>query len=215
MLVSKAFLLLSSVSASCPAAKNVLPVRVRQRLGRFLYERSIQDLPDRVFMRQAIIPHILQRGVGRVLNVGVRPYSKEITDRPAAGGVEVWTLDIDPQAARWGSPGRHIIGDATRIDEIPEARGFPCILFNGVFGWGIDDRDQINRTLVALSKVLSPDGLLVVGWNTDRIDDPALQPEFRRFRTVDMESFPSRVTFKGSTHVYDFLKPAKSEAYEA
>jgi hypothetical protein len=62
--------------------------------------------------------------------------------------------------------------------------------------------------LAASSSILPPDGLLVLGWNTDRIPDPAHHPEFRRFRSIRDDSFPSRVTFPRSTHVYDFLEPA-------
>lgn len=211
-LLSKVFLALSAFSVSFPAAKQAIPSGLRHRLGQFLYYRAIADFPDRVFMRETIIPYILERGSSRVLSVGVQPYSVEIADRLMAGGAEVWTLDIDPEAQAWGSPGRHIVGDASRIDEIEGTQGFSCILFNGVLGFGINEPDDIGRTFAALSAILPPDGLIVLGWNTDRIPDPSLHPEFQRFRHIQANNFPSRVTFPGSTHVYDFLEPSQDNS---
>jgi hypothetical protein len=176
----------------------------------FLYLKALPRFPDRVYMRETIIPYILERGALRVLSIGVQPFTREITDQLTAGGAEVWTLDIDPQLQRWGSPGRHIVGDAVRIDEIEGTRNFDCILFNGVLGFGIDDADKIGRTFAALSTVLPPGGLLVLGWNSDRIQDPLQHPEFRRFRYVEDRTLRPRVTFPGSTHVYDFIELAAS-----
>jgi hypothetical protein len=170
--------------------------------------QSVAAIPDRVYMREAIIPYILKRGALRVLSVGVGPHTVEITDLLTAGGAEVWTLDIDPQLQRWGSPERHIVGNAIRIDEIEGTRGFSCVLFNGVLGFGIDHPDDIGRTFVGLSEILPPGGLVVLGWNTDQTQDPLQHPEFRRFRYIDDKTLPARVTFPGSTHVYDFIEPA-------
>ena len=207
-ITNKVFHLLWQIISPLRAVRWIFPKGVRNRVGLFLYMNALPQFPDRVYMRDAIIPYILKRGALRVLSVGVGPHTVEITDRLTAGGAEVWTLDINPQVQSWGSPGRHITGDASRIDEIEGTRGFSCILFNGVLGFGIDDADSIGRTFAALSMILPPGGLLVLGWNTDRIPDPLQHPEFRRFRYIEDNNLQSRVTFPGSTHVYDFVELA-------
>src|SRR3712207_6651972 len=75
-----AFQLLSRVITAHPAMRQVIPARLRHAVGRFLYIRAITDFPDRVFMRETIIPYLLKRGVSRVLSVGVQFYSVEITE---------------------------------------------------------------------------------------------------------------------------------------
>jgi hypothetical protein len=205
-LMSHSFRALTTLSSLFPVAKQMVPSGIRRNVYKFLLSKVIVRYPDRVFMREEILPFILRQGVPRVLTVGVQSYTVEIMDLLTAGGVKVSSLDIDPEAQRYGAPGRHIIGDATRIDEIDGTQGFPCILFNGVLGFGIDRPEDIRRTFVALSNILPPDGLLVLGWNTDRIPDPMDFPEFRRFRHIQDESLPRRVTFPESTHVYDFLE---------
>src|SRR5918995_6345462 len=115
---STVFHALFKLASSFPEARQVLPASIRHRVGLFLYLRALPQFPDRVYMRKAIIPYILKRGASRVLSIGVGPHTVEITDLLTEGGAEVWTLDIDPQLQRWGSPGRHIVGDAVRIDDI-------------------------------------------------------------------------------------------------
>ena len=199
---------MAGLSPALPFAKLIIPRPVRRGISKHFISKVILHNPDRVFMRDVIIPYILRRGASKVLSVGVRDYTVEITDLLTKGGAEVWTLDIDPKAQAWGVPGRHIVGDAMRLDEIEGMHGFSCILFNGVLGYGINTPADIGRTLTALSAVLPADGLLILGWNVDRIPDPAQRVEFGRFRHLQDEALPSRATFPGSTHVYDFLEPA-------
>jgi uncharacterized UPF0146 family protein len=210
VLLSKAFWVLSSLSSAFPIAKQAIPTSFRHAVGEFLLNKVIVEYPDRVFMRETIIPFLLQRHVRKVLSVGVRQYTVEITDRLIEAGIEVWTMDIDPDTHVWGAPGRHIVGDAMRLPVYEAARDMPCILFNGVLGFGIDSPDEVGRALRALSEVLSADGLLVLGWNSDRLPDPVHHPEFSRFQHLQTGEIPSRVTFPNSTHVYDFLEHARS-----
>lgn len=194
---------LSATAAKFPALKHLIPRTVRKEVYAWLLQRAIRHYPDRVYLREFIVADILRRGIKRVLSIGCRKYCVEVTNRLSAAGLDVWTLDIDPEAARWGAR-RHVIGDARRIDEIAQCYGFDCVILNGVFGFGIDSRADIERTLVALSRILRPGSLLVLGWNSDRAEAPA---------TYDGGSFyragAQRITFDNSTHIYEFLERAE------
>ena len=115
-------------------------------------------------------------------------------------------MDIDPTVERWGQRGRHIIGDASTLDETPACRDFDCIMFSGVLGYGIDSPEAIARTFVGLGRVMRPGSLLVLGWNVGRVDDPRLSNTLTAlFDDFLSAHVPPRMTFAQSDHVYDFI----------
>lgn len=152
------------------------------------------------------LPAVADRG-GTILWIGTRPYTAMTYDTLALGGGTVWTSDIDPAAARWGCPERHRTGDVCRIDEVFADTAFDTVLYNGVVGFGVDAQADQVRSLEAIARILKPGGLLIFGWNTDRIGDPlqsgVIGPDYR---PQAFANHPSRVTFDGSTHVYDVLR---------
>lgn len=180
---------------------------LRTALTRFFGPRTsgIRALPDRRLMAEAYIPALAQAG-GRILWVGCRAYTAE--DYPALErqGAELWTTDIDPDAARWGRRGRHRTGDVCLIDELFADLTFDAIVCNGVLGFGVDAPDLQRQALKAMAGILRPGGVLLLGWNTDKIDDPlhaGLTQPF--FTPAPLAGQPSRVAFEDVTHVYDAL----------
>jgi hypothetical protein len=88
-------------------------------------------------------------------------------------------------------------------------------LVNGVFGYGLNTQDGQSEAIVGLARVLKPDGLLMLGWNTHRASDPLRLPAIERFFIRSCRPhFDQRITFPQSTHVYDFfeLRNLASEA---
>lgn len=166
---------------------------------------GIRSLPDRKLMAEVYIPEIARAG-GRILWVGCRAYTAADYDALEAHGAELWTTDIDPKAARWGRSGRHRTGDVCAIDALFPDIVFDAIVCNGVLGYGVDAPEQQQRALRAMAAILRPDGLLLLGWNTDKIDDPiggGLATTW--FRPASFAGQPERVRFDTVTHVYDSL----------
>ena len=93
------------------------------------------------------------------------------------------------------------------------AEHFDVVLCNGVFGFGVDTPAAQTRAWEAMAAVLKPGGLLLLGWNTDRIDDP-LSPNLagRWFEPCRFPELESRRIVEGCTHVYDFLQRRRSAA---
>lgn len=108
----------------------------------------------------------------RVLSVGVAAYTSFYEQ--VFSGSRYETIDIDPANAQWGSKQRHYVADLADFP-LPAAGGpFNVVLFNGVYGWGVNSADQLTAALHMITKLLSDDGALVFGWNCVPSKDPLL-----------------------------------------
>ena len=158
---------------------------------------------DRVYLRRVLLPVFVHRAPTRVLFVGVRRYTRDCAVPFRTAGIEYWTTDIDPEAARWGEPGRHRTCDATRLDHAFEPEWFDLVVINGVFGWGLDGPENIARALSGARRILRPGGLLLLGWNAGRIDEPAMLAALGDgFRPEHNLGVPQRRAFADVTHIY-------------
>lgn len=165
----------------------------------------IRALPDRQVMADSYVPALAAEG-GRILWVGCREYTLDDYAALEALGGEVWTTDIDTGAARWGRPGRHRTGDVCQADQLFSDLTFDAVVCNGVLGYGVDTPEQQANALAALAALLRPGGRLLLGWNTDKIDDPvAAGLTAVDFAPAPLGDRPTRVDFEAVTHVYDSL----------
>jgi SAM-dependent methyltransferase len=169
---------------------------------------------DRLYMTKSILPALTAQRMQRVLFVGCRAYTARYGRKFARAGIEYWTTEIDPEAAIWGEPRRHIIGDITKIDDLCAPESFDAVLLNGVFGHGVDNESAMNRAVTAISQILKPGGILLIGWNSNKKhpDPMALAAVDSYFRHECVLPLPLRKTFPDTDHVYDWLtKPAAAE----
>jgi len=113
------------------------------------------------------------------------------------------TLDIAAGAAVWGAR-HHIVAPVQELSRHRQPGFFDGVILNGVLGFGIDTEQQMRRTFEELHRVLAPCGLLVVGWNTDRHQDPEALGVFGgHFARVTEARWAGRRCFPPETHVYD------------
>ena len=191
--------------------KKRVEARKRQRLELEMEDR-IRTFPDRVVMTNSILP-----GVGKIardiLWIGCRGYTRDYHLLLERHGAKCWTIDIDPEAAKFGHPIRHVTADLTCLEDHFLSGAFDAILCNGVFGWGINSIEAQSKALGTMARLLRPAGSFVLGWNTNRMPDPAtlLLPGFE---PDDLFGLGKRMKFSGSTHVYDFCR-RKSERADA
>ncbi len=134
-------------------------VRLRSLLGRPFRLRT----DDRRVLDQVIIPELAGRaGIERVLFVGCAIYTQHYEG--LFGGAEFHSIEPDPRQARWGAR-RHVV-DVLQNGAAHWAPGyFDLIVCNGVYGWGLDARDDIERAMNACFTLLRERGLLILGWN--------------------------------------------------
>lgn len=166
----------------------------------------ILDLPDRKLMADGFVPALANEG-GRILFIGCRGYNRDDYAPCLAAGAEVWTTDIDARASRWGVPGHHRTGDACLIDQIFHDLVFDAIVCNGVFGHGVTTVDQQRQALAGIAALLRPGGRLLLGWNTECMDDPVTTGLTSvAFVSEGFPGLAARIVFDDVTHVYDSLR---------
>lgn len=192
------------MSSTRRLARRVIPGTVRHRLGGWLAEQKVPWSPDRVFLQRVILPRIARRG-GSALLVGCRRYTAQDPIMLEGHGVACWTLDIDPEVMRWGATGRHVIAPIEQAASHFHPAIFDTVLLSGVFGFGVDEVHAQEAAITACATVLKPGGLLVLGWNADLVADPSmLMGITRHFGASRDAALVDRVTFRGSTHTFDF-----------
>lgn len=103
----------------------------------------------------------------------------------------------------------HIVGTMENMGSHIPAGSLDLILCNGVFGWGLDEKENCEKAFAAAHVALKPSGQLVIGWN----DVPRRCPfplesitSLSRFRKFDFPLFGSYryLTDTVYRHVYDF-----------
>jgi SAM-dependent methyltransferase len=193
-------------SAVVPIAKKVVPRRVYLWAKDVRNARRVRRNPGRILLVNEILPAYAALG-GRILWVGCRRYTKEYGSLLSRNGGECWTTDIEMTHAKWGEAGRHFTWDLTSIDRLIAAGSFDSVLCNGVFGFGVDTRPSQLAALKAMGSILKPGGRLLLGWNTDRVEDPLT---FEFVQSAFVADAPTargaRMAVPEAAYVYDFLR---------
>ncbi len=184
--------------------KTLLRLLLGKEKAEALRVAKITRSPDRLVLVERYVPAFAKAG-GRILWVGCQAYTADYPARLEAGGGEVWTMEFDPAAVIWGAPGRHRTGDLKAADALFADLTFDAILCNGVLGFGVNATDDQQTALAAMAQILRPGGLLLLGWNTDKIADPAGFTAVA-YRPTTLGDLPSRMTFPTVTHVFDLLE---------
>jgi hypothetical protein len=196
-------------------ARKLLPKRAKRFIllnlmgvrKRYVHLRSHAS---RRFLEGEILPWIAAH-CDRVLFVGTSAYTYQF-ERLFGRSPEHYTT-IDPETATrvWGARD-HIVAPIQEIGRHRPAGHFDCIVFNGVFGFGIDDLSSQREAIAVLHEALAPGGLLMVGWNTNLMPDlEALGLFAPHFEEAQDLPWPHRTRFPlPETHVYDFYRKRRA-----
>lgn len=194
--------------ALSPLARKMLPKPVLRfvllhLVGVQRHYEYIHKYAGRQFLEGECLPWVSQH-YRRILFVGAAPYTYQYERFFRRDRDQYTTLDNHPSTAVWGGP-NHIVARIQDIGSYRPEDFFDCIIFNGVFGFGVNGRDAMRETAKAMSDVLRPGGLLIVGWNTDLHADPeelgVLSPYFVR---TDLTPWGQTRRYPAELHVYDF-----------
>jgi len=193
-------------SAAMPVLKSVLPRPLRLWAKDILNARRVRKNPGRRWLVSEILPAYAALA-GRILWVGCRRYTREYGAILAQNGGECWTIDIEIAHAKWGETGRHFTWDLVNIDKLVAAGSFDSVLCNGVFGFGVDTRPSQLAALQAMWTILKPGGRLLLGWNTDRVEDPMTFDFAQSAFVADASTaWGGRFAVPEAAYVYDFLR---------
>jgi len=183
---------------------------------------AIDRLPDRRYMEEVVLPAVVRLKPQRLIDVGVEAYTQQY-GQWFPPDCEYWTLDINPGVARFGPPGRHIVGNVLDLASYFEPGSLDVVLLNGPFGYGIDRLDEQERTIEAVLTALRPGGRLMVGWDRAEDGTPVVVDErdwgeFRIKDPLELEGIrthfahepppglPARIEFTNCSHVYDWFR---------
>jgi len=200
---------LSQLAARLTGLRRFVPRRSQPLFDELIFNARVQGLPDRLYLENRILPALAQLRLRRILFVGVAWFTKRYARAFENSSTEYWTLDIDAQESEHGNGEQHVVGDVTQLQRYFEPRSFDAIILNGVLGFGVDDLKMMNAAIDSCGLALRTEGILVVGWNPDRISDPLELESIRRAFSADcVLELPRRAridSFDTHQHVYDFF----------
>ena len=200
----------------------MMPVPKNVQALRWLVARALLAIgvplrlssPDRAILEREILPYfIASTEFRRVLFVGCDWYTQRY--ERLFRGKEYVTIEVDPARRPFGAK-RHIVGSLADLGRHFKRGELDLILCNGVFGWGLDSRDESSRAFAACATALRTGGVLLIGWDDvpeHRPFDPMTLPELARLRPwVFPPAGAARRTVE--RHVYDFFTTPASETSE-
>jgi len=118
---------------------------------------------DRKLLERVIFPEILRTSeYKRILFVGCAWYTLHYPK--IFHGRDFITMEISPNEAKYGAA-THIVDSCENIANHFQPNTLDVVVFNGVYGCGLNELNAINKTLAAIHQSLRVHGLFVFGWN--------------------------------------------------
>ncbi|HEU4617839.1 MAG TPA: class I SAM-dependent methyltransferase [Gammaproteobacteria bacterium] len=137
----------------------------RRRAVRYLLRRPA-PLPseDRRVLEQVIFKFYESLpDITNVLFVGVSWYTRHY-ERCFFPGRTFWTVDISPSARKHGAR-RHVTAPVQDLAAHFSPGQFDLVLLNGVYGHGLNEKEDCERGFGACYDVLREGGHFLLGWN--------------------------------------------------
>lgn len=187
------------------------PLLKANQLARSIwFNLRVNQFPDRQYLSRTMLPEIASAEPANVLLAGTRRYTARYPRAFDAKNTNVWTIDFEARAARWGNGAFHRVCDICELGlEFPDTR-FDVIHINGLLGFGVDTPEQIHRMIHSCCDVLASDGYIMLGWDEDVTSDP-LENEsaMQQLCHSQFGSLPARHCVKGCeghAHVFDWFR---------
>ena len=183
-----------------------------RRLVRFALGLPVPvETEDRRVLEQVVFPYLAaQPTIKRILFVGCSWYTKHY-ERAFFRAREFWTMDIDPAARKFAGKHHIVAGLEQLADHFPKNH-FDLLICNGVYGFGLDSREQCESAFAECYARLVPDGYFLFGWTdvTARTPVPLESIEsLRQFRRYPLEIFGGSwrlVTDTPYRHTYEMYR---------
>lgn len=134
---------------------------------------------SRQYLKQVILPLLAFHQP--VLDVGIRSYNKH----HKTYFDDYVSVDIQDR-------GVSFVADVTdpkfRGQALSKFPSYGSVLFNGMIGYGINTKDDLEKSLTNFREILRPHGLLVIGWNENLMSRSTLMNlAERHFKIVLMD----------------------------
>ena len=190
--------------------------RAFQVIKNFLFRQEIPLVTnDRRILEQKIIPYFLEKEeFTKVLFVGCGSYTKHY-EKWFKHKQEYWTIDINPFKKIFGAK-KHIVDSSSNLNLYFKENYLDLIICNGVFGHGLDEREDVDKAYGACYQCLRNGGVLIIGWNDDAEPFPLATSEsikkFKPFIFTPLSNSSSQISIAqymnltdgSESHVYNF-----------
>ena len=161
---------------------------------------------DRYILEQKIIPYFINLSeFARILFVGCDVYTKHY--EKWFRQKEYWTIEVKPLKKIYGAK-RHIVGSVSDLKLSFPDNYLDLIICNGVFGWGLNEREEVEKTFAGCFDCLRQGGVLIVGWN----DLPERKP-FPLEECKSLGNFQPYIFPPLSTSQYDISQEPYKHVY--
>lgn len=147
--------------------------------------------------------------VRSVLFVGCDWYTRHY-ERAYFHSKNYWTIDPAPAARKFGAR-RHLVAALEDLGDHLPSGYFELIICNGVYGYGLDSREQCERAFEACYRALRSDGHLILGWDDIPERTPISLDETKSLSRFARLTFAPLGTWRYLTdthyrHTYDFYR---------
>lgn len=148
-----------------PALRALREPAYRTRIIRYLLRLPDPlHTTDRHLLEGVVFKHYIQRpDVRSILFVGCDWYTRHY-ERAYFRSKNYWTIDPAPAARKFGAQ-QHLTAALQDLGIHLPSGYFELIICNGVFGYGLNSREQCERAFEACYRALRAGGHLVVGWD--------------------------------------------------
>lgn len=165
---------------------------------------------DRRVLEEIIFPYYLSLpAIQSVLFVGCDWYTKHYA-KTFFRRYDYWTIDILESSRKFGSR-QHIVDSAEFIDRHFEAERFDLIVCNGVFGFGLDSKEQCEHAFEHFYTRLRQSGHLLFGYTDVPVRMPLPPESIEHLQRFQKHLFPPLgaarfVTDTPYRHTYEFYR---------
>lgn len=182
---------------------NIVEKKLRKIARELMLKKRCEE---RYIVERKIFPRLKGK---KILSVGCASYVADYPHRLKDN--EVWTMDIDPEVEKYGAK-KHIIGSVADVTKYFEKDYFDVIFLLGVFGFGLYDKKEAEKTMKGCHEILKKNGLLMIWWSDtpgrNQIDPRKLK-NFSLFKPVKAFGVESGHKTKKKV-ILEFLKNIKS-----
>ncbi len=166
----------------------------------------LQRKSDRTVLENVIFPFVINNfKPGTILDIGRTEAQKHYNEFFKEN--DFWTIDINPSNKEFGAK-NHIVDDVKNLSKHFKENTFDLIVFNGVIGWGLNNKEDVLRGIEEIHKVLRKGALLIVGWNDVpdlmpvHLDEVCTSEKFEKHSLEPLESHNFQTRWK---HTFSFF----------
>lgn len=118
---------------------------------------------DRKILERTLLPYFAAKEeIKKVLFVGCEVYTLHY--QSIFSQQEYWTIEPDVKKSKFGSK-HHLVDCLENLENHFPQNYFDLIVCNGVYGWGLNEKEKIEKAFNACYSCLRNEGIFILGWN--------------------------------------------------